>query len=57
MARSGGGAVHFVLSVQREHDVHGTRQPGVWLVPEAQHPHFQITGESGQGVHFIPKAR
>ena len=33
MARCGGGAVHFVLSVQREHDVQSARQPRVGLVP------------------------
>jgi hypothetical protein len=48
VTRGGGGAVHLMLSMQREHDVHGARQPGVWLVPEAEHPYFQVTGESNE---------
>ena len=36
MARCGGGAVHFVLSVQREHDVYGASKSGIGLVPAAQ---------------------
>jgi len=36
VARCSSGAVHFMLSVQGEHDVHGTCQPGIGLVPAAR---------------------
>lgn len=36
VARSGGGAVHLVLSVQREHDVYCARKPGIGLIPAAE---------------------